>query len=517
MGKPIEREIAKGETHVYEVVVPSDRVVNGVVDQRGVDVVVRIIDPKGAVVATVDSPNPEGPEPWSMDGKTPGIWHIEVSPLPETGKPGRYEARVDEVVTSNEHAERVAKLRYQSPRMLQLWKEQRADGAKAIERFAKEMEGHAPLVEPVANNPQGDVFITFATRVQPDTHYVGLLSAPTVDGREAALARFEDTDLFSLTLRIPKDARFTYRLRPGEPFGFGWTQKEAMAAMSTTKPDVWNPHTFEMESLVELPSAPTQTWAKRVEGVPAGRVIDRTVHSDILGEDRKVGVYLPAAFDPAGGPYPYVIVFDGDTYGHSSEPSVPTPIILDNLIAQGKVPPMLGVLVDSGNTRNRDLAMSAPFGDFLAKELAPWVRREYRAATDPAKVTLAGSSLGGLAAVYGAFHHPDVFGNALSQSGSFWFAPGLMEEAETMSPFHIAPGAMMREILAAPAQPLRVWMEVRLFEGAGVGFNRHIRDVLLAKGYSVNYHEYTGGHDYVCWRGSLADGLIALAGAGRKD
>jgi enterochelin esterase family protein len=207
-----------------------------------------------------------------------------------------------------------------------------------------------------------------------------------------------------------------------------------------------------------------------------------------------------------------VIVFDGDTYGHSPKPLIPTPIILDNLIAQGKVPPMLGVLVDSGNSRNRDLAMLAPFGDFLAKELAPWVRREYRAATDPAKVTLAGSSLGGLAAVYGAFHHSDVFGNALSQSGSFWFAPGLME-AET--PFHIEMGAMIREIMAAPAQPLRVWMEVGLFEADGqVSLNRHMRDVLLLKGYSVNYHEFVGGHDYACWRGSLADGLIALAGAG---
>ncbi len=46
-----------------------------------------------------------------------------------------------------------------------------------------------------------------------------------------------------------------------------------------------------------------------------------------------------------------------------------------------------------------------------------------------------------------------------------------------------------------------------------VAQNRHMRDVLLAKGYRVSYHEYTGGHDYVSWRGSLADGLIDLAGA----
>jgi enterochelin esterase family protein len=62
-------------------------------------------------------------------------------------------------------------------------------------------------------------------------------------------------------------------------------------------------------------------------------------------------------------------------------------------------------------------------------------------------------------------------------------------------------------------------MEVGRFEGGGglaggnqVAQNRHLRDVLLAKGYRVSYQEYSGGHSYVSWRGSLADGLVDLAG-----
>jgi len=39
-----------------------------------------------------------------------------------------------------------------------------------------------------------------------------------------------------------------------------------------------------------------------------------------------------------------------------------------------------------------------------------------------------------------------------------------------------------------------------------------MRDVLEAKGYSVVYSEFAGGHAYLNWRGSLADGLIVLAG-----
>jgi enterochelin esterase family protein len=39
-----------------------------------------------------------------------------------------------------------------------------------------------------------------------------------------------------------------------------------------------------------------------------------------------------------------------------------------------------------------------------------------------------------------------------------------------------------------------------------------MRDVLLAKGYDVSYHQYASGHDYLNWRGTLGEGLIALIG-----
>ena len=42
--------------------------------------------------------------------------------------------------------------------------------------------------------------------------------------------------------------------------------------------------------------------------------------------------------------------------------------------------------------------------------------------------------------------------------------------------------------------------------------NRHLRDVLRARGYEVRYQEFPGDHDYINWRGTLADGLIALFG-----
>jgi enterochelin esterase family protein len=42
-----------------------------------------------------------------------------------------------------------------------------------------------------------------------------------------------------------------------------------------------------------------------------------------------------------------------------------------------------------------------------------------------------------------------------------------------------------------------------------------MRDVLLLKNYPVTYREFDGGHDYLWWRGSFADGLLSLIGQNR--
>jgi hypothetical protein len=80
-------------------------------------------------------------------------------------------------------------------------------------------------------------------------------------------------------------------------------------------------------------------------------------------------------------------------------------------------------------------------------------------------------------------------------------------------------GWLIKEYIGQPRQPLRLYLDAGVFEadrfvtgGAILESTRHFRDVLRAKGYTVTFSQFTGGHDYLSWRGTLAEGLIELIG-----
>jgi enterochelin esterase family protein len=236
------------------------------------------------------------------------------------------------------------------------------------------------------------------------------------------------------------------------------------------------------------------------------------LRSNLLGNERRTSVYLPPGYSRDGEPCPLLILFDDWIYADVA----PTPTILDNLIASGALPPVVAVLLSCVNleTRNRELPCNPAFSDFLVQELMPWVHQRFQVTDQPSRTVLGGASYGGLAAAYAAFRHPDVFGKILSQSGSFGWKPQGDPEYEWLS----------RQFVVSPRLNLSFYLEAGLLdtgtdsgddsgdEPSNLVASRHMRDVLLAKGYPVRYSEYNGGHNAVCWEGSLADGLLALLG-----
>jgi enterochelin esterase family protein len=283
---------------------------------------------------------------------------------------------------------------------------------------------------------------------------------------------------------------------------------ETFAFMLTLRFDPLNPHAFGGRPTVQLPDAPPQPLLEPLPGVTKGTLRVRSLRSAILKSDRSVTIYTPPGYDAKGPPCGLLVLFDG----HAYKTDIPAPVILDNLLAQGKIPPFVAVLVHQVDRLN-ELMCSEPFADFLAQDLVPWVRKEYRVSPEPSRTIVGGLSAGGLMAAYCGLRHPEVFGNVLSQSGSFWYTPEAMKMTERPLPYADT-GWLTRKFVEAPRLPVRFYLEVGRLEMSffanQVAENRRLRDVLQAKGYDVTYSEYSGGHDGFCWRGTFARGLLAL-------
>lgn len=98
LGKPIERQLAGGEVHVYQVNVKQGQFLHLVVEQRGIDVVVTLFGPDGKQLTEVDSPNgTQGPEPVSVIAEVAGNYRIEVRSLEKDAAPGRYDVKLKEL------------------------------------------------------------------------------------------------------------------------------------------------------------------------------------------------------------------------------------------------------------------------------------------------------------------------------------------------------------------------------------------------------------------------------------
>ncbi|MGH9944694.1 MAG: alpha/beta hydrolase-fold protein [Pyrinomonadaceae bacterium] len=377
-------------------------------------------------------------------------------------------------------------------------------------RFWAEVKSQGtPLVETIEGDGE-NLLVTFLWR-SPENKYVAVFPMARLNTLRHILSRLPGTDLWYKSYKMRRDARFIYLVsindslapfaveRPGEKGGW----------IAALRPDPLNlkryvepkdPETPGDEdyvgSAVELPDAPSQPFVSLRPGVAKGRVELIRYDSKLLKNRRRIWVYTPPAYERQGAPNRLLILFDGRQYMQAT----PTPTILDNMIADGRIPPVVAVMVGHVD-RLAELAESPQFADFVANELVPWVRQKYRVTQDPRQTVIGGLSLGGLGAAYAALRHPEVFGNVLSQSGSFQHG---LEQG----------GGLIEQFAIKEKVAVRFYLEAGLFEIGGVPSllhsNRHLRDVLRAKGYEVEYSEFNGRHDHIGWRGSLSQGLVEL-------
>jgi enterochelin esterase-like enzyme len=515
-GKPVTRDIRSGEVHRYQIPARTGEFFRGRVLQDGIAINVKGFFPDGSKIRSFSGPQ-AGSKVFRFVAEAAGDYQIELTGVNGAQPEGRYTITLDQIQPLAERLSIPIQEEYPSPQIRTLESQLASGDKEPLRRFwGKVKQEGTPLVEPIPND-SGHVLATFVWQETFEIHNVLVLWNPFAAEHpdDYQMRHVKNADVWYKTLRVPRGARFLYQLSPNDTL----TRSPNAQRYATAQADPLNPRRqpsdtnvtkYEAVSIAELPGASPQPWSDPRPGVPKGQLHKHAVQSAVLANERSVTVYTPAGYEKEGAPYPMLLLFDADTY----QSQVPAPVILDNLTAERRIPPMVAVLVNypAQDARDRELFANPRFEEFIGKELVPWVSREYHVAVDdPTRNVIGGLSAGGFAAAFIALHESKIFGNVISQSGAFWWSPKRDEDEE--------PNWLAREYVSNSRQPLKFYLEAGLFEndirGAGgqiLETNRHLRDVLRAKGYEVSYHEFPGGHDYLTWRGSFADGLVALVG-----
>jgi enterochelin esterase-like enzyme len=408
-----------------------------------------------------------------------------------------------------------------SPRISRLQQSVAAGDAAALPAFWDEVHRDGePLIEPC--DDASSHLVTFLWRSEADTHVV-LLADFTDSVQHMTLNRLPGTDVWFRSYTFEDDERFLYELSVDDP-AWPFADGDKLKYPSAPRPDPLNPHVYDdakptILSLVELPAAPKllpTTPDPAVPHVAVGR-FQPLLHSDILGNDRKLFLYRPTGYDDAHAPYPLLI------FGSSYISQTRLPLILDDLIAARRIPPVVAIFIDfPPGVQDEESGGGAKFGDFVARELLPWVRERVHVTDDPRRVIIGGASAGGHSAACVALQHPEAIGNVIAQSGAFW--RGLGNTAAYWSDPAHAEGreGVLQLVQSRPAAAVRFRLAVGRLE-YGTAFDpgrvsmldasQRLRDALAAKGYDATLVETGGGHDPYDWESSLPDALVSLLGA----
>ena len=190
-------------------------------------------------------------------------------------------------------------------------------------------------------------------------------------------------------------------------------------------------------STVETKPAPA--WQPHPDAVPRDDVPRGTVEVMPTWESkifpnttREWAVYVPAQYK-ADRPAALMVFQDGHTH-RDVKGRWRVPVVFDNLIARGDMPPTIGVFINPGHdaskgkpqnplrVSNRSYeydSLGDRYARFLLEEILPEVEKRYAISKDPEQRAICGASSGGICSFTVAWERPDQFRKVLSTIGSF--------------------------------------------------------------------------------------------------
>lgn len=253
---------------------------------------------------------------------------------------------------------------------------------------------------------------------------------------------------------------------------------------------------FSSESMFEVPGNPPILAS--VQPVSHGIVQHQFYASRTRGADAGVWIYTPPGYDPrAPALYPVVYLLHG--FGDREEAWIESGranTIADNLIAQGRIKPMIIVMpyghpvpVEKRDSmKDYSARNTAAMQGDLVGELIPLVERDYRADPRAERRAIVGLSMGGGQSLSIGLGNPAVF----KWVGAF--SSGLPEHGLE---------ATFAEVLRDPsARPHLLWIAVGK-EDFLLKRNEEFHAWLEKEGVAHTWTVSDGGHEWPVWRSYL--------------
>lgn len=246
--------------------------------------------------------------------------------------------------------------------------------------------------------------------------------------------------------------------------------------------------TDQLKPIVEVDPDGTAFWA--LKDVPHGAVSQVYYPSSTFGGNRRMHVWTPAGYQKMTQKLPVLYLIHGGGDSDWAWPNVgKANFILDNLLAEGKIVPMVVVMPDG----NVDVAK---FTDDVINDIIPYVESNYNVYTDPGHRAIAGLSMGGLETLEISLRHFEHFAYVCPMSTGWFLNSEFYPEFEP--------------ILKANAKAMNKTFKLYKFYMGGkddIAYENCIGTRQMFDKYGIK-HEYSsmeGGHSWYVWRHNLYD------------
>ena len=294
---------------------------------------------------------------------------------------------------------------------------------------------------------------------------------------------------------------WSFTIGPVQPEIYGYEFiADGVSLMDPNNPSI-KPNLINPQNTVHVAGTTPQLW--EIAEVPHGVVHHHFYKSAVVGDQRDYYVYTPPGFDPkAKTKYPVFYLLHGYSDGADGWTAVgQANVILDNLIAQGKVKPMIVVMpLGYGTPDMIKLKWNAwqhpevrqqNFDNFrkaLLTELVPQVESAYPVSTKREDRAIAGLSMGGSESLLTGLNNIDKF----AYVGAF-SSGGLPEGYATSFPgLDAKQGAQLKTL----------WIACGTSDTL-IDANRKLKSWLKSQNIPFTDIETPGAHTWMVWRSNL--------------